>query len=403
MTQTENLSPSHGSGRRLLLAILLVSLNLRGAITCVGPLLDQIQAAFNLSATAAGLLASLPLFAFAGISPYAAPLARRIGMERAIFLSLLLLLFGLGLRYVPGTFCLYLGTAFIGIGIAISNVLLPGLLRRDFPAHLAKVTALFTMVLVIAGGLGSGIAIPLANWAGWQISLLAWVFPVLLALVVWMPRLKRKTDPKPVQNVSRPKKMWHSGLAWQVSLFMAGQATAFYVMIAWLPLMLSDLEGISAASTGWILFVFQIFVLVAVMLVPVLIHRLDDQRWIGAGCSSLILVAYAGLLLATEHAMAWMILMGLGGGGSLVLAMTLFSLRVNTTAQTVALSGMAQAVGYTMAALAPILVGYLYDLTQLWTLPLLLMIGLGVLQVVVGYLAGRPLTIEEKPVAVLNR
>ena len=140
-----------------------MALNLRGAITCVGPLLKDIQAHFGLNGTAAGLLTSLPLFAFGFLSPYAAPLARRLGMEQSVFASMLLLIAGMGLRYIDGTAWLYLGTAFIGCGIAFNNVLLPGLLRRDFPAQLALVTALFTMVMVTCGGLGSGIAIPLAN------------------------------------------------------------------------------------------------------------------------------------------------------------------------------------------------------------------------------------------------
>lgn len=394
MTQSQGLNPARsGDGRRILLAVLIVSLNLRGAITCVGPLLKEIQDTFALSSAAAGLLSSLPLFAFAIISPYAAPLSRRIGMEYAIMLSLLLLLAGLGIRYCSTPLSLYGGTVLIGAGIAISNVLLPGLLRREFPQQLPMVTALFTMVLVTVGGLGSGIAIPLATLGGWDFSLVFWVLPAVFGLLAWLPRLKhntRQTKPDSTVRIN----LWKSGLAWQVSLFMACQSTAFYVMIAWLPSMLSDLEGISAAQSGWILFIYQIFVLLSVMAIPLLVHRLPDQRWIGASCALLILLAYCGITWSTANAIWWMILMGLGAGGSLVLAMTLFSLRVSSAMQTVALSGMAQAVGYTMAALMPILIGYIYDLTHSWQIPLLLMIGICALQTVTGYLAGRPLVVE---------
>lgn len=394
MNQAPALNPLRGPGLRLLLAILVVGLNLRGAITCVGPLLATIQDTVGLNASAAGLLASLPLFAFGFVSPYAAPLSRRLGMEGTLFLSLVALLCGLGIRYLPGTLALYLGTAFIGVGIAICNVLLPGLLRREFPRHLALVTALFTMALVTVGGLGSGLSIPLANWGGWRFSLVAWVLPAVLALVVWAPRLRHNTRAV-APSASAGASLWRSALAWQVSLLMACQSTAFYVLIAWLPSMLADLEGISAARAGWILFVYQIFVLLSVMAVPLLIHRLEDQRWIGAGCSSLILLGFLGVMLYTEQAMLWMILMGLGAGGSLVLAMTLFSLRVRTTEQAVSLSGMAQTVGYSMAALTPILIGFIHDQTGSWTIPLLLMTGVAVLQVITGYLAGRPLIVNE--------
>jgi CP family cyanate transporter-like MFS transporter len=314
-------------------------------------------------------------------------------MERAVFLSLLLSLAGMGIRYLDGTFCLYLGTAFIGCGVAFNNVLLPGLLRRDFAAQLTLVTAIFTAVLVTCGGLGSGIAIPLADWGGWRFSLVSWTIPAMLAVVAWAPQLRQqKSTPRAGLTEAGPR-MWNKPLAWQVSLFMAFQSTAFYVMIAWFPSMMSDLTGISAARSGAILFIYQVFVLGSVMLTPVFIHRMKDQRWIGPSLSALILLGYCGLLFDTAHALGWMVVMGLGAGGSLVLAITLFGLRATSATQSVALSGMAQAIGYTMAAVTPILIGFIHDLTGQWTIPLLLMIGLAILQLVMGYLAGRPLRI----------
>lgn len=393
MSQTTTLHPSRGAGLVRLLAVLVVALNLRGAITCVGPLLKEIQAHFGLSGSAAGLLTSLPLFAFGFLSPYAAPLARRLGMEQSVFLSLLLLLAGLGLRHVDGTGWLYLGTALIGCGIAFNNVLLPGLLRRDFPAQIALVTALFTMVMVTVGGLGSGIAIPLAQWGGWRVSLVSWALPAVLALLIWAPQLRAHSAPV---ATGRGQSLWNSTLAWQVSLFMACQSTAFYVMVAWFPSMMLDLEGISAARSGVILFIYQIFVLGSVMVTPLFIHRMRDQRGIAVVLSGMILLGYLGLYVDAGRALAWMIVMGLGAGGSLVLAITFFSLRVESATQSVALSGMAQAIGYTMAAVTPIFIGYLHDVTHQWTIALLLMIGLSCLQLTMGYLAGRPLVIPPR-------
>jgi MFS transporter, CP family, cyanate transporter len=393
LANTQVLHPFRGSGLIRLLAILAVTLNMRGAITCVGPLLETIQQQFGLSGTAAGLLTSLPLFAFGFLSPYAAPLARRLGMERAVFISLLLAVAGMGIRYIDGTLCLYLGTALIGCGVAFNNVLLPGLLRRDFAAQLTVVTAIFTAVMVTCGGLGSGVSIPLADFGGWRFSLVSWIFPALLAVFIWLPQLRAHGGAPAPGNEAKPR-MWNNALAWQVSLFMACQSTAFYVMIAWFPSMMSDLEGTSAARSGVILFIYQVFVLGSVMLTPVFIHRMKDQRLIGTVMSALILTGFCGVLADPGHALGWMIVMGLGAGGSLVLAITLFGLRVVTATQSVALSGMAQAVGYTMAAVTPILIGLLHDLTHQWVVPLLLMIGLAMLQLVMGYLAGRPLTIQ---------
>lgn len=381
------LHPFRGSGGTRLLAVLMVTLNMRGAITCVGPLLKDIQAHFGLSGAAAGILTSLPLFAFGFLSPCAAPFARRFGMERAIFMSMLLLVAGMGLRYIDSTGWLYLGTAFIGCGIAFNNVLLPGLLRRDYPAQVTLVTALFTMVLVTCGGLGSGIAIPLAELGGWRFSMASWVLPAAIALLVWAPQLRSHV---PETRTARSASMWKQPLAWQVSLFMAFQSTAFYVMIAWFPSMMSDLEGISAARSGVILFIYQIVVLASVMITPVFIQRMKDQRIIGVMLSGLILLGYLGLYLDAANALAWMVVMGAGAGGSLVLSITLFSLRAETAAQSVALSGMAQAVGYLMAAVIPIVIGMIHDMTHRWMPALMLMICLCALQAAMGYLSGGP-------------
>lgn len=397
VTAASDLHALRGRGLVRLLAILVVALNLRGAITCVGPLLKDIQAQFGLGGTAAGLLTSLPVFAFGLLSPGAGVLARRLGMEMSIFVSLLLLVVGLAVRYLDGAVWLYAGTAFIGCGIAFNNVLLPALLRRDFASRIALVTALFTMVLVTCGGLGSGIAIPLAQQGGWRWSLVSWIFPALLAVLVWAPQLRSHSGPPP-----RPEarvRLWNQPLAWQVSLFMACQSTAFYVMIAWFPSMMFDLQGTSAARSGSILFVYQLFVLGSVMITPLFMHRMADQRLIGAVLSALILTGFVGLYADAGHALAWTSVMGIGAGGSLVLAITLFSLRVATAQQSVSLSGMAQAVGYLIAALVPIVIGLIHDLTGSWTLPLLLMIAMSVLQLAMGLLAGRPLTIRAEAAA----
>lgn len=392
MESRAELQAFRGRGLVKLLAILLVALNLRGAITTVGPLLKDIQAQFGLGGTAAGLLTSLPLFAFGFLSPYAAPLARRLGIEMAVFVSMLVLVAGLGLRYVEGVTWLYLGTVFIGCGIAFNNVLLPGLIRRDFAGQLTIVTALFTMVLVTCGGAGSGIAIPMAELGGWRFSLGWWIAPALLATLVWLPQLRSHS--RPPDRKEGPVRLWNQPLAWQVSLFMACQSTAFFVMVAWFPSMMFDMAGISAYRSGVILFIYQVFVLGSVMITPFFIHRLADQRRLAAVLSVLILAGFVGLFLDPVHALGWTIVMGAGAGGSLVLAITLFSLRVSTTAQSVALSGMAQSVGYLMAALLPIAIGFIHDVTRSWTLPLLVMIALSVLQLVVGYLAGRPLKVR---------
>jgi len=386
-----SLSPRLGF---LLVSILLVSFSLRGAITSVGPVLIDIQAQFGLSSALAGFLTTLPLFAFAAISPVSSPLARRIGMERAIFLCLVLLIIGISVRYLSTVPALYIGMLFIGIGIAIGNVVVPGLVRRDFPERLTLVTALYTMAIVSCGGLGSGISVPLAHAWGWPNSLMVWVVPAVLAALVWLPQLKNSTRPAASSVGSLAgSSVWRSPLAWQVTLFMGFQSTGFYVYIAWFPSIMAT-YGVDAATSGWMLFIYQVVVFVATMLVPVVIHRSPDQRWIGFLCGLTLLISYAGLLLKPDWVMLWMTFGGVGGGGSLVLALTMFGLRASTSHQTVALSGMAQSIGYLMSAVVPVVLGLVHDLTHSWSLPLLLMVVSSLLHAVFGWLAGRDRRID---------
>jgi len=397
MTQSPDTSP--GSSLRparlgfLLFGVLLVSFSLRGAITSVGPVLIDIQSQFGLSSALAGLLTTLPLFAFAAISPVSSPLARKIGMERAIFLCLVLLIIGIGIRYLSTVPALYLGMALIGIGIAIGNVVVPGLVRRDFADRLTLVTALYTMAIVSCGGLGSGITVPLAESWGWPNALLIWALPAVLAAVVWLPQLKNSTRPAASGGSHGGSNVWRSPLAWQVTLFMGFQSTGFYVYISWFPSIMAT-YGVDAAASGWMLFVYQVVVFISTMVVPVFIHRTPDQRWIGFFCGLTLLVSYAGLLFKPDWVMLWMAIGGVGGGGSLVLALTMFGLRASTSHQTVALSGMAQSIGYLMSAVVPVVLGYLHDMTHSWTLPLALMVVSCLLHTIFGWLAGRDRRID---------
>jgi len=381
----------------LLIGIIFLTINLRGAITGVGPVLGAIQADLGLSAGIAGLLTTLPVFAFATISPLAPSVATKLGIERTLFAALMLIMAGLALRVTGGSIILFLGTAIVGTGIAVGNVLVPGLIRRDFPDRLATVTAIFTMTMVIAGGVGSGIAVPLAEIGGWRFSLLAWLTPGIVAAVIWLPQLSSKTRPQHgAEGFPKIRGLLRSALAWQVTLLMGLQASGFYVLITWLPSILAE-DGVSAATAGWVLFLFQLAILAGTMIIPVLINKLPDQKGIGVGCGVLLMIGYAGLLFHSDWVIAWMTIAGVGSGGSLSLCLTLFGLRAANAQQTVSLSGMAQSIGYLIAAVMPLGLGFVHDVTGTWTPALVIMIGVVAGQMIAGYLAGRPLTLSEEP------
>lgn len=378
----------------LVAGIMLVAANLRAALTSVGPLLEQIQQQLMLSATSAGLLNSLPLILFAVLSPVTPGLAKRIGIERTLGVALLLLVIGIVLRSMPQTGMLWLGSILIGAAIAFANVVLPTLVKRDFPSRAAAMIAAYAAVMSLVAATASGLAVPLAalNNLGWRFSLLCWSLPALLALIVWLPQLRRSpaltaSHALQTQPVSA-RSPWRSALGWQVALFMGLQSITFYTIIGWFSAFAAS-HGTSPQQAGFELFIYQVVAIAANFVMVFILPRARDQRAIALCSSLLIFIGVAGLLLLPGYSLVWLIFAGLGAGSSLVLALSFFGLRSSHHHQATQLSGMAQSVGYLLAALGPTLFGLLHDLTQGWRLPLIILLCLTLLQMLFGMLAGR--------------
>lgn len=357
----------------LVVGILLIATNLRAALTSVGPVLDDVRADLGLTATAAGVLTALPLLAFAGFSPVAPLIARRLGLERTIGLALAVLAVGIVLRSVPVTGAIWAGTVGIGASIACFNVLLPSLVKRDFPDRVAQLSGSYSATQSIVAAIASGVAVPIAGDSpgGWRIALGCWVGLAVIAAAFWLPQLRGHgmgTAGTPAAAGTH-RSPWRSAIGWQVTLFMGLQSLVFYVMIAWLPSIEQD-HGVPAATAGWHLFAYLIAAVVANLAAPHLMRRLPDQRLVGVLCAALILVGVGGLLLAPDVPVVWLVSAGFGAGMSLVLCLSLFSLRAADHRQAAALSGMAQSVGYLLAACGPVLIGALRDASGAWTLPL---------------------------------
>ncbi len=386
-------SPS-SSPRRLLLivGIVLVALNLRSAIASVGPLVSVMRPATGLSNTALGLLTTLPLLAFGCVSPFTSVVSRRVGVERTVALALVLLAVGTGLRAAESVVALYLGTSLMGVGVALGNVLLPVLAKRDFPAHPGPITSLYSSMMGLGATAAAGLSVPLAAVFGWRGALGIWVLPAVFALLVWLVQL---SGPRPALQVRRPggvtlRVLGRSRLAWQVALYMGLQSLTFYVIIAWLPDLLQS-RGLSEAAAGWMLALSQVTGILGTALIPVWAGTLADQRRIIWTLAVLEAVGLGGLLLPGGMLAAlWVSLLGFILGGTFGLALTLLVLRAPDAESAGELSGMAQSVGYFVAAIGPAVFGYLHDATAGWTVPILLLGAVLSGKVLSGLPAGRP-------------
>jgi CP family cyanate transporter-like MFS transporter len=382
--------PVRRSGQALLVwGLLVVAANLRPSLTGVGPLMDRVQADLGLPPAAAGLLNTLPLLAFAVISPMVPRLAARRGPERVLAGALVVLTLGIAIRWIPSTASLFAGTMLIGAGIAVGNVLLPGMIKRDFPTKVGLLTSAYATVMGGVAAVASGVAVPISEVApgGWYTALGCWIVLALVAIVLWLPQLR---TPAVVSTTVRGghRLPWGSGLAWAVTAFMGLQSLGFYVIVTWLPGVVQD-TGIRPAAAGWLLFVFQIVAVLTSLAAPAMLRWACDQRAVATVNSLIMLAGYIGLLTTPEWALVWTIILGLGGGACLVLALAFLGLRAQDAAGAGTLAAMAQSVGYLLAAVGPVLFGLLHTASSGWHVPLILMCVAAVGQTIVAMVAGR--------------
>lgn len=387
---TSTTSASKKSRALLLLGILMIATTLRVTFTGAAPLLDMVRDTLALSTAQIGILTTLPLLAFAVVSPLAAGIARRFGTERSLFGALLIICAGIALRSAGHAALLYIGTAIIGCGIAMGNVLLPSLLKRDFPGQVAKLTGAYSLTMGVAAALGSVMVVPIAlhgfGWSGAMLSLM--IFP-LLALVVWLPQLGSST----VMNLSgnpalHSRGIWSSPLAWQVTLYLGINSLVYYVIIGWLPSILIS-HGYNEAEAGSIHGILQLATAIPGLFVGLILSRLKDQRGIAALMALLWCLATLGLWLLPAFSIFWVSLGGFGSGAAMILGLSFIGMRTGSAHQAAALSGMAQCVGYLLAAFGPPVMGKIHDITGSWAIPLLGCALLSVVMGVFGAYAGR--------------
>ncbi|UUV30404.1 MFS transporter [Amycolatopsis roodepoortensis] len=372
-------------------AVILVALNLRPAITSVGPMLGEMRDDLGATATWAGVLTTLPGLCFAAAGLAAPLLARRFGIGAAIASALSVLAVGLVLRVLDGPYVVLGGTLVATAGIALANVLIPVVIKDSFPARVGMMTGVYTAALQGGGALGSALTPPLENaFGGWRQGLGAWSVLAVLALLVWI-LAARGAGRAPVAEAGKQgsgRSLLRSPLAWMVTLFFGTQAFLAYVVMGWLPEVMID-AGVSKGDSGLLLgLISLIAVPISLVVAPMAARHKSQSPWIvGLGVPGF--VGMVGMMVAPAASpLLWCLLIGLGMS-VFSLALTVIALRARTGEDTARLSGMAQGIGYLMAAVGPFLFGLLHDLTHGWTVPWIMMLAVFAAQMTFGALAGR--------------
>ncbi|CAN5605276.1 MFS transporter [soil metagenome] len=371
-------------------SVVLIALNLRPVFSSLSVVLPEVMASTGLSPAMASALTTLPVIClgvFAMVAPW---LGRRFGTERTLLVCLLMILFGTFLRGAGTVSLLFVATAVAGIGIAISNVLLSALVKRDFGGHAALMMGLYTMAVCAGAAGGAGLTVPLEHALGghWNRALAVWGVPAAVVALIWAPQaLPRK--PLPSESTHAVRGLWRDPLAWQVTGFMGLQSSLAYVVMSWLAPILRE-RGLDAETAGYVVSVAVMTQLVTCLVVPTIAVKCRNQVGIGIGVSVLTLAALMGCMFAPVRGIwLWAVLLGIAQGGSFSLALTLIVLRARDSRVAAQLSGMAQGVGYLIAACGPMLVGLLRGWTGSFDASAFLFVAIGTALLACAMGAGR--------------
>ena len=409
------LPPSAASGEKhvklertlLVIGVLSLGYNLRGAITSLPPVFPELQDSLHLSSATISVLAATPVVCFGVVSGFAASLARRAGEERVLLGAIIALTAGLIARGAAPGALLFPGTIVASAAIAVMNVLLSSLIKRRWPQRAGFLIGLYITALSAGAIIGSLVSVPLWNGTSGSVALtLGWVAaPAALAALLWLPQLKEsaragagaaRTGPLAAGSADgRPPRpvrvsVHRYAVTWYVTVFMGMQSLLYYATLSWLPTMLRD-RGESAADAGDLLALMGVGNLAVSLLVPMAAQRMRSQVMLIVPTTLAIAGGLAALLYAPlGGAAAWALILGAGQNAALGLAIFFTAARAPHAAAAASLSSLAQAVGYLLASAGPLEVGLLHSATGSWTAPVAVLFALSGVMFVAGILAARP-------------
>ncbi|WP_406348825.1 MFS transporter [Streptomyces sp. NBC_00144] len=412
--------PAAWTVKLVMAGIVLAAVNLRPAITSLGALLEEVRDGLGMSGSVAGVLTSVPPLCFAVFGVMSPRLARRFGPGAVVCAGMVAITAGLVIRpFMSGTAGFLAASALALMGIAVSNVLMPVIVKRYFPDRVGTMTGLYSMALALGTALAAALTVPLTDGLGgsWRLGLGVWAVLAAVAVLPWIALIKDRSitaanaanaagaaaveaqgaagTADAARSQAPVRRITSSRTAWALACFFGLQATAAYITMGWMPQIFRD-AGVSAGTAGLLLAVTMVMGVPLAFVIPRLASRMKNQGPIVVALGACGLVGYAGLYLAPSGgAWVWALLLGISNC-SFPLALTMIGMRSRSGAGVVRLSAFAQSTGYLISIPGPLLVGVLYQHSGGWGLPIALMAGLMVPQIAAGILAGRDRTIEDE-------
>lgn len=390
--------------RSLAVAMLILALNLRVPFLAVTPLFPFIKMDYGLSNSVISLLTVLPLFVFAVGSFLASFIAERWGIGRTLLGGLVSILLGEVIRYVGGEPGLFIGTVCLSAGIVLGNVLLPSLIRAFFTSRAGLMTGAYSTLAQVATTVFLAFAVPLTMIMGWHDAVMVVSIAAIVALILWWPHRKLVLPKRAYDSEGAPtrsmwqrlKALYRQPLAWQISFFMGLQSLVFFCSATWIPT-LAISRGLTPTEGGLLGFMLQGGALVCSFLIPLVMARVNNQSILTACITLLNAIGLALLLNGTTFqaiAVATMVI-SVAVGSTFVIGLMYFVVRSPSAQMAALVSGTGQSIGYTLAALGPLMMGVLVDITGTWTTPIIVVICIVFVCAWCGYLGGRKLLLKE--------
>lgn len=380
--------------------VLFVAINLRAPITAVSPILDEIKSVLQINNLQASLLTSIPLIVFASCSILVSKAISKFNIRHSLIFSILILIVGLSLRIYGNIELLYIGSLLLGIGICIGNVLTPAYIKELFPNKIGIMTGIFSVSMSLVAALASGLSISIGKWteSGWKGSLGIWIIGALIALIIVVLEsfFGKKIQSKVTKTTENIKfNIFRSSQAWNISIFMGTQSLIYYCLVALLPTLLIDF-GMSKIESGWVFSILQLAMLPAMLISPMIASKMKNPK-IMVNLTTILYCIGIILLITKKNQFVYLsaILIGFAGGLAFSLSILFFSIRSKTIAGTIKISGMAQSIGYLIAAFGPPIFGKLYDFDSSWSFSLYFLLLAICVMTYFGRKACKPKFIEE--------
>lgn len=375
------------------IVIVAATLNLRPALLTLGPVLPEVQRALALTPLASGILTGLPVLALGIASAMAVPIGRRLGWNGAIVFAMTLLGLGTLLRSAGSEIALFIGSALLGLGIGMSNVFVPTLVKARLADRIGLAMGMYTMTLTTGALLSTALTpIFFAHFADWRPTLAVWAIPAFIAAGVALPSLVDNIRPK---NRVAGTGLWKSPVAWAVTGYMGLQSALFYAVALWLASLIAA-RGMALHEVAIALTVFYVTQSASSFLAPIVLTKSSRQDIVAVVLVSCVGIGLVAILYApVGQVYLWSGILGVFFGGVFAVALTFQVIRARSAENAAKLSSMAQFVGYVIASIGPLVLGLVskWPDARLASAAWMLILALGV--AICGWLAGKPRFVDD--------